>query len=210
MKKYFITGTDTDVGKTLVSSVLTLALQGNYWKPIQAGVSNALTDFDYVQQLTGLSNEHFFSANYSLQAALCPDQAAELENITIDLDHCKMPHSPRTLLVEGAGGVWVPLNENQCVLDLMKQLNIPVVIVARGTLGTINHTLLTIAAVRQAGLDIHGIIFSGELNPANQVAIEKWGNVKTLFHVPHFNEVNPASIKTWVDSNRDSIKECFA
>lgn len=205
MKNYFITGTDTHVGKTLVAAILMRALQKSYWKPIQSGDS----DYDAVRQLTTLSDDFFFPPTYSFKAALSPDQAAALENRSIDLQHCILPQSIHGLLVEGAGGVFVPLNQQDTMLDLMKKFNFPIVIVSRGTLGTINHTLLTIEVLRYHGLTIHGVIFSGELNPNNQTTIEKRGNIRTLFHVPFFQEISSTRLYDWIHGNYKIIMESF-
>lgn len=209
MKQFFITGTDTGVGKTLVSTVLLHALQGQYWKPIQSGIEEEIADMTWVQQFSGLSDAHFFSSTYALKAPLSPDQAAKLENITIDLSRCVLPNTSEQLIVEGAGGVFVPLNENECLLDLMKKFQLPIIIVCRGTLGTINHSLLTIQTLRHFGLPIHGIIFNGKLNKDSQAAIEKWGKVRTLFCVPHFENLTPVILQKWVMENKKQIQENF-
>jgi dethiobiotin synthase len=198
MKGYFITGTDTGVGKTLTSAVLMYILKGCYWKPIQSGIEDELPDTQRVQELTELPPPHFYSSQYSLQASLSPDQAAAKEGVTINLDSCELPQTDKMLIVEGAGGVHVPLNEDQNMLDLMKKLALPVIIVARGTLGTINHTLLTIESLRRHQLPIHGVVFNGELNPANQKAIEKWGQVRTLFHIPTFDKISNQTMQRWI------------
>lgn len=195
---YFITGTDTGVGKTLVSAILTYVLRGCYWKPIQSGAKDELPDLERVKQLTQLASAHFYPSRYVLQAPLSPDQAAALEQIHIDLDECVLPMTEKPLLVEGAGGIYVPLNEQQVMLDLIKKLALPVIIVARGTLGTINHTLLTIEGLRQHHIPIHGVVFNGQLNPANQKAIEKWGKVRTLFHIPVFDTIDAPLIQRWI------------
>ena len=199
MKRFFVTGTDTEVGKTLTSAILLLALQGHYWKPVQSGDPDDVR----VKQLTGLPETHFFPPVYSLKASLSPDQAAFRENISIDLEKISMPENlTRPLIVEGAGGIFTPLNSNSCMLDLMRKLNLPIIIVSRGGLGTINHTLMTIEILRQRQFNIHGVIFSGKLNPDNQTAIEQRGNVRTLLHIPFFENV---TIKNWVEENRQSI-----
>lgn len=197
-KGYFITGTDTGVGKTLVSAVLTYVLKGCYWKPIQSGLQDDLPDSEQVKQWTSLAADHFFPSRYLLQAPLSPDQAASLEKVTLDLDECQLPVTKRTLIVEGAGGIYVPLNDKQNMLDLMKKLALPVIIVARGTLGTINHTLLTIEGLRRNQIPIHGVVFNGKLNPANQKAIENWGQVRTLFQVPFFDTIDASILQRWI------------
>ena len=207
MNKFFITGTDTGVGKTLTAAAITLALKACYWKPIQSGVSDEISDCERIQTLTGLTSTHFYPSNYVLQASLSPDQAARLEAIEINLSNCQKPMTDGPLVVEGAGGVFVPLNQVDCMLDLMQQLALPVIIVCRGSLGTINHTLLTIEALRQRQLTIKGIIFSGHLNPDNQMAIEKWGKVNTLFHLPYFEQLTKNFFQTWVIKNQQKITE---
>lgn len=197
MKKFFVTGTDTDVGKSLVSAILMMACAAHYWKPIQAGSS----DTAWVQQLTQLPAPFFCQSVYSLKAPLSPDQAAHREAIKIELKELRLPQE-NNLIVEGAGGVCVPINSSHCMLDVMKHLALPVIIVARGTLGTINHTLLTIKALRQNEIPIKGVIFNGELNPDNQIAIEQWGNIPTLFHVPFFNKIDTVTLTQWIKQNQ--------
>lgn len=200
MKQYFVTGTDTGVGKTLASAVLMQMLKAKYWKPIQSGIQNEEQDAMTIQRLTHLPESDFFPSSYSLQASLSPDQAAKLENITIDLMQCALPQTEKNLIVEGAGGVMVPINDNECMLDLMQTLKLPIIIVARGTLGTINHTLLTIEALRRRQLFIYGVIFNGELNQDNQRAIEYWGQVKTLLHIPKFSLLNQETFQSWINN----------
>jgi malonyl-CoA O-methyltransferase len=209
MTQYFITGTDTGVGKTIVSAVLTFALQSHYWKPIQSGIADETPDTEQVQHLASLNNQSIIPSTYTLQASLSPDQAAQQEGVTIDLLKCQLPTTMQSLIVEGAGGVFVPLNDQYCMMDLMKQLNLPVIIVSRGTLGTINHTLLTIAMLRQRHIPIQGVIFNGELNPDNQRAIEKWGEVKTLLHVPHFESLSRHDFQAWVLKKKSLILEAL-
>lgn len=198
MKRFFVTGTDTEVGKTVTSAIFTLALPACYWKPVQSGDP----DDKRVQQLTELPANHFFPAAYSLKASLSPDQAARRENIQIDLEKIILPTTSGPLIVEGAGGIFTPLNDTTCMLDLMRKLNLPIIIVSRGGLGTINHTLMTIEVLRQRHFTIQGIVFSGQLNPENQYTIEKWGNVRTLLHVPFLEKL---AIKPWVEQNRKII-----
>lgn len=198
MNGYFITGTDTGVGKTIASAVLTFILKGCYWKPIESGLSEESPSLEQVKNLTSLSDDHFHPSSYLFQAPLAPVEAAELEGVSIDLSQCHEPRTDKPLIVEGAGGIYVPLNENESMLDLMKKLALPVIIVARGTLGTINHTLLTIEGLRQNNINIHGIVFSGHLNLANQKAIENWGQVKTLFHIPFFDKIDAPTLQRWI------------
>jgi dethiobiotin synthetase len=209
MSGYFITGTDTNVGKTLVAAALTLAHKGYYWKPIQSSLANTQGDTKTVQQLTELSDEHFFPNNYALQADLSPNQAAALENITINMFACTLAAPRYPLIVEGAGGVLVPLNAEHNMLDLMEELALPIVIVSRGQLGTINHTLLTIQALHHRHLKIHGIVYNGELHAENQKNIEEWSGVRTLFHLPPFPEVTKNNFQNWVRQHHDTIVEAL-
>jgi dethiobiotin synthetase len=139
--------------------------------------------------------------------SLSPDQAARHENIEIDLEKCIKPTSVSSLIVEGAGGILTPLNQKHSMLDLMKKVNFPVIIVCRGTLGTMNHSLLTIHMLQHHHIPIHGLIFSGELNTDNQQTIEERGNVKTLFHIPFFPELTPNLVQQWTHQNKDRILE---
>lgn len=206
--QYFITGTDTNIGKTLVAAILTLATRGYYWKPIQSGVATEMADLDQVKALTQLPEAHFLPSHYTLQAPLTPSQAAVLENKQIDLTQCSLATLSTTksaLFVEGAGGVYVPVTANACIIDYMQMLALPVIIVCRGTLGTINHTLLTIHALRQRNIAIKGIIFSGELHLPSQYEIECFGNVTTLMHVPSFATLTPTILQAWVTEHRQTI-----
>jgi len=207
MHSFFITGTDTGVGKTLTAAAITLALKAYYWKPIQSGVSDEISDCERIQMLTQLTSTHFYPSRYVLQASLAPDQAAKRERVKISLSNCQKPITENSLIVEGAGGVFVPLNEKHCMLDLMQQLSLPVIIVSRGLLGTINHTLLTIEALRQHQLKIKGVIFSGKLHTDNKEAIEKWGKVNTLFHLPYFEQLTKETFQFWVAENHQKIVE---
>lgn len=210
MNRYFITGTDTNVGKTLASAILTLACSGYYWKPLQSGLIDEVADVESVKTITNLPSTHFYPSTYQLQASLSPYHAATQENIEIDFSKLiETPflkqHASQKCFIEGAGGLYVPITHDYMMLDLMAHWNYPVIIVARGTLGTINHTLLTIEALRQNNIKIQGIIFSGELNRINQETIEDRGQVKTLFTIPHFDLLSPTVIQQWVAQNQHTI-----
>jgi dethiobiotin synthetase len=176
---YFITGTDTNIGKTLISSWLCLHTKYDYFKPIQSGTSESIDRLE-VQRL---SDALCYPECYSLKAPLSPHLAARNEGVHIDLNSIKLPQSPK-FIVEGVGGILVPLNDQYVMLDLMVKFNLPVIIVARTSLGTINHTLMTIQAIRQRGLTIAGVIFSGEPNTDNAAAIEHYGKVPILATLP--------------------------
>ncbi len=177
--RYFITGTDTDVGKTVVSAWLVHQLRADYWKPVQSGTDEGW-DRHTVQQLTGIPNDRLHLESYTLKAPLSPHKAAELEGVDIDMDRIQLPHTGRPLIVEGAGGVMVPLNSQQTMLDMMEKLALPVIVVARSGLGTINHTCLTLEALRHRSIEIAGVIMNGPLNEGNRLAIEHYGRIKVL------------------------------
>lgn len=193
---FFITGTDTGVGKSVISAILTLGLKGSYWKPVQAGIEPE-TDTQWIQQITEMPPSHFFPEAYRLNHALSPHAAAAKENIEIELDNIHIPnisgHQP--LIVEGAGGVMVPLNKFQYMRDLILHLNIPVILVARTSLGTINHTLLSLETLRASGIQILGVVLNGPRNESNRLAISHYGQIDILAEVEPLNEINPVSIQ---------------
>jgi dethiobiotin synthetase len=190
-KALFVTGTDTNVGKTLVSALLTLGTKGKYWKPIQTG-----SDIDsvWIKDTTKLSDEHFFPETYKLTAPLSPHAAAEIDGVTINTANIKVPtqSNGHMLIVEGAGGLMVPINQHDYMADLIKQLGLPVLLVARSTLGTINHTLLSLRVIRQMGIPLLGVVLNGERNRGNKAAIERYGRVEVVAEIeplPSLNEI---------------------
>lgn len=188
MKGLFVTGTDTGVGKTVVSAWLMLALDGEYWKPVQTGLSEGETDTHTVRRLTGLPDARFHHPVYEFEAPLSPHAAARLENVTISLEDFSLPESPegvrRPVVVEGAGGVLVPLNDTELMTDLMARLGLPVVVVARTGLGTINHSLLSLEALRGRGVELAGVVFSGPPDAGNREAVACLGRVRVLGELP--------------------------
>jgi len=182
--KIFVTGTDTGVGKTIVAAILTAGLDANYWKPVQCGLA-AASDTELVQRLTGLGDESFYKETYRLKAALSPHAAAALEDCRIELDKFVLPNPVKQghLVVEGAGGIMVPLNQQDYMLDLMKRLQLPVILVARSGLGTINHTLMSLEIMRQNSIDPLGVVLNGPLNSSNRQAIETYGRTKVLAEI---------------------------
>lgn len=171
----FITGTDTNIGKTLIASWLCLHTGAGYFKPIQTG-SVTETDTKFVARLTPVT---IHPEKYLFPTPVSPHLAAQLANATIELQHITLP-SQQNLIVEGAGGVLVPLNHQYMMSDLIKQLQIPVLIIASSQLGTINHTCLTLAALRQHNIHVLGIIMNGPANPENKKALEIYGKTQVL------------------------------
>ncbi len=170
-KGYFITGIGTSVGKTVVSTLLALYWKTSYWKPIQSG-DLALTDSQLLSMLTKQAI-NILPEVYSLHAAESPHYAAELENRELDIHQIKLPSIDQPILVEGAGGIYVPINETVLMIDLMKQLKLPVVLVCRDYLGCINHSLLSIQAIIQAGLTLSYLVFNGSFKDSSARIIKQ-------------------------------------
>ncbi|MGN7610701.1 dethiobiotin synthase [Magnetococcales bacterium HHB-1] len=193
MEGYFITATDTHAGKTVVSAWLISHLGGNYWKPIQSGLEDP-PDADIVQYLSGFSDDHFFPSTYTFQAPMSPHESARREGVKIDLDRFNVPESSRPLIIEGAGGLLVPLNEDALMIDLIKRFAYPVILVARTGLGTINHTLLSLEALQKREIALAGVILSGQPYPSNRDAIKKYGRVKILAEIPQITPLTPETL----------------
>ena len=186
----FITGTDTNIGKTLVASWLALHTGYDYFKPIQTGSLEA-TDSQMVRSLT---NSTVHKETYCYQAPLSPHLAAHLEQQEIDVNQINLPRVPK-LILEGAGGVLVPINREMLLIDWIKRLSIPVILVASSRLGTINHTLLSLEALRTRNIEILGIIMSGELNQDNSDAIAGYGQTKVIGQLPFLQNINQDTLK---------------
>lgn len=187
--KLFITGISTDVGKTIASSIVVEALQADYWKPVQAGdLDNS--DTHKVQSRVSNCKTQFFPNSYALNTPASPHLAAEIEGITIDLAKIKKPKTANHLVIEGAGGIFVPLNEKDTIIDLI-QPDYKVIVVSRHYLGSINHTLLTIEAIQNRGLQVAGIIFSGSENKSTEDLILNKTGVKLIGRIdeePYFDQ----------------------
>ena len=196
MKGFFITGTDTNVGKTVLSALLCAALDGYYWKPIQTGAREG-ADRQQVLAWSGIKPEHAFPEAYLFDEPVSPHLAAQRSGATICLDKIVMPatNGNHPLIVEGAGGALVPINENEYMIDVMRHIGLPVIVATRTTLGTINHTLLTLEELRSAQLTVHGVVMMGEANHDNQLAIEHYGRVRVIGIVPQLSEINPWTLK---------------
>jgi dethiobiotin synthetase len=200
MTQVFITGTGTDVGKTLVCCWLCLHTGFDYFKPIQTGVAVSEADATFVSNMAKV-NVH--DGIYAYDAPLSPHLAARLAGSSIDLDNIKLPSVER-LIVEGAGGVLVPLNERYLMIDLIQRLKLPVILVASSELGTINHTLLSLAALRSREIAISGVIVNGHANQDNCDAIEFYGKTKVLAQVPLLPEVSTKTL--WLLPLPDNLK----
>jgi dethiobiotin synthetase len=193
-RRFFVTGTDTGIGKTLVSAMLMLGLKSHYWKPIQSGIAEG-SDTDWIRKITEFPDEYFFKERYLLNEPLSPHAAALIDGIKIELSEITAPgDGNQPLIIEGAGGVMVPLNDKHMMLDLIKKLALPAILVSRSGLGTINHSLLTINCLRQAGVSIAGVIMNGSLNKSNRTAIENYGQVPVLAEIEPIEKVSRQSL----------------
>ena len=179
----FVTGTGTGIGKTVISAIITEALRADYWKPVQAGFDEG-TDSEWVKKVLTNDKSVIHPEAYKLRLPASPHIAAREENIRIDLDKIyELLPGAANLVIEGAGGIMVPLNENEFVIDLIKKLEARVVIVSRNTLGSINHSLLTAMACKQKGLRVLGWVFNGSyLDYEDEIV--KWSGYHYLGSVP--------------------------
>jgi dethiobiotin synthetase len=189
--RFFITGTDTGVGKTVVSALLCAALDAFYWKPIQTG-ARAGTDRRSVMHLAQLPPDRTIPEAYCFAPPVSPHLASRHVGIRIDLRNMALPRiaARQSLIVEGAGGVLVPINDSQQMTHLMRHLKLPILLVSRTSLGTINHTLLSLAALAAVGLDVRGVIMVGKQNPDNRNAIEHYGDVSVIGTIPVLKTVD--------------------
>ena len=193
MQGFFVTGTDTDVGKTVVSAWLVARLGACYWKPVQAG-NHPETDSAIVRRLTGASPDRILPEAYLLPEPIAPHEAARRAGITIDMERLVPPPCNRPLVVEGAGGLMVPLTDRAYVIDLATELHLPIILVTRSTLGTINHTLLSLEAIRRRGLTLAGVVVNGPETPHNRAAIERYGQVEVVAEIPWLDQLTPATL----------------
>ncbi len=189
----FITGSDTDVGKTLACAWVMLHTPARYWKPVQAGLEEI--DEDTIRALTGAGDDRFVPTTYSLPDPLSPHEAARRAGVKIDMDNFELPENAGPLIVEGAGGLLVPLNEKAFVIDLIEKLGLPAILVCRTALGTINHSLLSLEALRARNIPVAGVILSGPDVPHNRLAIETYGKTRIIGHIPPLDPVNSETLK---------------
>jgi dethiobiotin synthase len=190
-QQYFVTGTDTGVGKTVLSALLCAALDASYWKPIQTG-TEVDSDSRTVETLAGIERERFLPEVYQFAPAVSPHLAARQAGVRIDLAKLNLPadFGNAPVIVEGAGGVFVPINETDLMVDVIRRLVLPVLLAARSSLGTINHTTLSLQALRGAGVAVAGVVIIGAPNSENRAAIEEYGKVQVVGEIPWLAEMN--------------------
>jgi dethiobiotin synthetase len=176
--KLFITGIGTDVGKTVVSAIVTQALEADYWKPIQAGDLDH-SDTHKVKAFVSNDKTTFFENSYALNTPASPHYAATIDGVTIDIQKITEPKTKNHLVIEGAGGLFVPINDKETIADLIRP-DYKVIVVSRHYLGSINHTLLTLEALKNLNIQVAGIIFNGQKNEATESVILSKTNVKYI------------------------------
>ena len=193
--RFFITGTDTGVGKTTVAALLCAALNAVYWKPIQTGTRDG-TDRATVIRLAALPRHRTLPEAYRFSPPVSPHLAAQRAGVRIDLRKINLPDvaARENFIAEGAGGALVPINSAQLMSDLMARLALPVLLVSRTSLGTINHTLLSIAALRASHLDLRGVVMVGKPNRDNLRAIEHYGGIEVLGTLPVLKKINRSAL----------------
>ena len=194
MEKIFVAGISTNVGKTIISAILTEYLQADYWKPIQTGSAEG-RDLQAVQSLISNSKSSFFNENYLFSQPFSPHFAAQLDLQSIDIQTIVSPKTENNLIIEGAGGLFVPLTEQVLLIDLIPQIATEVILVCSEYLGSINHTLLSIAALQSRNIKIKGLIFNGDFFADNQQFIINYSQLKCLAHVPKLANINKKTIK---------------
>jgi len=203
MKRFFITGIGTDVGKTLASAILVEALNADYWKPIQAGDLNN-TDTMKVQSLISNTKSKFHPETYQLTKQMSPHAASEADGIKINIDTFALPITTNSLVIEGAGGLMVPLNDKFLVIDLIQQLKAEVILVSCNYLGSINHTLLTVEALKSRNIPIAGIIFNKRSSKSSEEYILTYTGLKHMLSIDVEKKIDAEMIlkyKTMVQTN---------
>lgn len=193
---YFITAIGTDSGKTIVSSIFIEALLADYWKPIQAGYP---TDTLIVKNLISNTSSCFFEEAYLLNTPSSPHAAAKIDNIEIDLKSIPLPVTQRNLIIEGAGGIMVPVNDKELVINLAHQFDCRIILVCNLYLGSINHSLLSLNYLKAHGYQLTGIVFNGKSNPESEQIILKYANIPCLLRVEHEEDFNSSRIKYYAN-----------
>jgi len=192
---FIVTGTDTDIGKTVFAAGLAGAFGAHYWKPVQAGVDPE-GDKERVAALSGLPPSHILPEAYRLTTPASPHLAARIDGIEITAERLALPKVDGTLVVEGAGGLMVPVSESLLMIDLFALWGLPVILCARTGLGTINHSLLSIEALRTRAIPIAGIAFIGDAHAENERIIPSLGKVRSLGRLPYIDPLDAGTLKT--------------
>jgi dethiobiotin synthetase len=208
-KDIFVTGIDTNVGKTVVSAILAQALHADYWKPIQTGNTDG-TDSLTANKLISNPKSRIHPEAYNLEAPTVPSHAAQLEGVEIEPSKIVLPHTPNRLVVEGAGGLMVHLRRDFMIIDLIRQLKIPVMLVSKNYLGSINHTLLSIEAIQNRGIEILGVIYNGTRTNHMRELIHETTGIPEIGSVRTAENVDREFIDTQSLELYSSLKKHFA
>ena len=201
----FVTGTDTNVGKTLLSALLVAAWDAIYWKPIQTGAAEG-TDRQTVIKLAEISESQTIPESYCFDPPVSPHLAAEASGVKIDLARIRVPAKlDKPVIAEGAGGILVPINDSELMLDLARHLGFPILIAARAALGTINHTLLTARALRCAKMSIMGVVMIGNRNKDNERSLEQFGGVAVVGWIRWLDKIDRETL-LWVFRSNFDLK----
>ncbi|PTB97376.1 dethiobiotin synthase [Marivirga lumbricoides] len=192
--KIFITAIGTDSGKSLLSAILTEALEADYWKPIQAGLPG---DTDYVKQLVSNKKSNFIPEAYVLNTPASPHYAAEVDGVKLSIVNFHLPETGNHLVIEGAGGALVPVNHEEFVIDLPQKWKIPVILVANLYLGSINHTLLTLNELQRRSIELKGIVFNGNANPSSESIILQHANAPCLLRINQEKEITKEVVRNY-------------
>lgn len=200
--RFLVTGTDTGIGKTIFSAALTAALRAFYWKPVQSGLEEE-TDSEAVLRLSGIAQEQILPEVYRLMTSASPHLSARLDGVTIDPRRLDPPDVKAPLVIEGAGGLLVPLSDDLVYADIFVRWQIPAILCARTTLGTINHTLLSVEAMKHRGIPIFGIAFIGEENRETQRIIAQMSDARILGRLPWMNDISAEGLQQAFSANFD-------
>lgn len=191
---YFVTAIDTDSGKTLASAIMCEALEADYWKPVQAGLPR---DSQTVKSLISNTRTTVHPEAFLLKTPASPHASAKRDGVTISLSDLKLPEAPQDMIIEGAGGCLVPLNDQDLVVDMITRFKAEVILVADLYLGSINHTLLTVEALRSRNIPIKGIIFNGESNPESERIILLRSGLRCLLRIDRERHIHPGIVKQY-------------
>lgn len=199
--RLIVAGTDTDVGKTVVSALLVQGLAARYWKPVQSGLADG-SDSQWVQEMLSLPPGRILQESYRLQAPVSPHWAAEQEQLLIDPQRLSLPPGDEPLVVETAGGVMTPLRRDWLQIEQIRRWGLPLVLVARSGLGTLNHTLLTLEALRHRSIPVLGLVLNGPLHPDNPRTLAELGGVPVLAQLPRLEPLSAAALQEqWLQSD---------
>jgi len=204
LPRFFVTGNGTEVGKTIASAILVQALHADYWKPVQAG-DLEFSDSAVVSGLVSNSTSEIHPEQFRLSEPLSPHAAAERDGVSISLEDFSLPETENGLVIEGAGGLMVPLNRKELMIDLIEHLDAPVIFVSRHYLGSINHTLLSLEALKHREIPVHGLLFVGEPNRESETIIVTMSGTRMLGRIAWEDELSPLVISQYARLLREVL-----